>query len=98
MDLKAGMVIAKTVSGAWGGYATMTLREGGVITDETIAQMIVKGIECVAVVNTNPPSEHDYAQAVQAYQARLLEIFGATPNAACQELLDAMRKRGPVPC
>ena len=98
MDLKPGMVIAKTVSGSWGGYATMTLREGGVITEETIAQMVVKNIECVAVVNTDPPSEGDYAKEMRGYEERLRQIFEPAPNAHCEGLLNAMLQRGPMPC
>lgn len=98
MQLKAGMVLAKPVSAASGGYATMALSAGVSITDETIAQLIVKGIECVAVVHTDPPSETDYAAASDAYQARLQQIFGAAPNPHCQALLTALLQRGPVPC
>jgi hypothetical protein len=52
----------------------------------------------VAVVNTDPPSEVDYAKAVQHYEERLRQIFEPTPNAHCQALLNAMLERGPVPC
>ena len=98
LELQAGMVIAKTVTASSGGYATMTLSAGGTIEDATIAQLIVKGVECVAVVNTAPPSEADYALATDHYQTRLQHIFGATPNPHCQALLDALLRRGPVPC
>ena len=98
LELKAGMVIAKPVSAASCGYATMSLGAGGSITEETIAQMMVKGIECVAVVNTDPPGEAAYALATQQYTARLQQIFGPAPTPNCQALLDAMLRRGPLPC
>jgi hypothetical protein len=76
----------------------MSLSAGFSLTEETIAQLVVKGIECVAVVNTEPVSEADYALAVQSYEARLHQIFEQTPNANCQSLLAAMLLRGPMPC
>jgi hypothetical protein len=98
LELKAGMVLAKPVSAASGGYATMSLSAGGSITEETIAQMMVKGIECVAVFNTEPPSEAAYARATEQYTARLQQIFGPAPTPNCQALLDVLLLRGPVPC
>ena len=98
MELNPGMVLAKPVSASSGGYATMSLSAGGMLTEETIAQLVVKGIECVAVVNTDPVSASQYAQAVHSYEARLHQIFEPTPNAHCQDLLTAMLLRGPMPC
>jgi hypothetical protein len=98
LELKPGMVLAKSVSASSGGYATMSLSAGGMLTEETIGQMIIKGIECVAVVNTGPPGEAEYARTTQQYEERLQQIFGAQPNAHCQALLDALLRRGPVPC
>ena len=98
LELQAGMVIAKPVSAASGGYATMSLSAGGTITEETIAQMMVKGIECVAVFNTDPPAVPEYARATEQYAARLRQIFGPEPTPNCQALLDALLQRGPMPC
>jgi hypothetical protein len=98
MELKEGMVLAKPVSASYGGYATMSLSAGGTLAEETIAQLVVKGVECVAVLNTDPLSKADFARAEQAYEARLHQIFGAEPNAHCKALLDAMLLRGPMPC
>jgi hypothetical protein len=98
MELKEGLVLAKPVSAASGGYATMQLSAGVKLADETIAQLIVKGIECVAVLNTEPPGAADYGRSAGLYQARLQEIFGAAPNPHCQALFDALLRRGPVPC
>jgi hypothetical protein len=92
------MVLAKPVSASSGGYATMSLSAGGILAEEIIAQLVVKGIECVAVVNTDPLIKADYARAEQVYEERLHLIFGAEPNAHCQALLDAMLMRGPMPC
>ena len=96
--LKPGMVLARPVSAAAGGYATMSLPAGATLAEETIGQMIVKGIECVAVLNTEPMGEADYAVATQAYEARLGQIFGPQPSDHCQALLDALLRRGPMPC
>jgi hypothetical protein len=98
MELKPGMVLAMPVSASSGGYATMSLSAGIALAEETIAQLVAKSVECVAVVNTDPFSEGVYAQLVQSYEARLRQIFDASPNAYCQDLLDAMLQRGPMPC
>ncbi len=98
MDLKVGMVLAMPVDGSSGGYATMQVSAGGTISEEMIAQMLIKGIECVAVVNTHPPSEQSYALAVQKYESRLHEIFDPQPDAHCLDLLNALLARGPIPC
>ena len=98
IELKAGMVLAKPVVASSGGYATMSLGAGGALAEETIAQLLVKGIECVAVVNTDPPSEGDYAKEMRGYEERLRQIFEPAPNAHCEGLLNAMLQRGPMPC
>ena len=98
LEIKPGMVLAKPVSAASGGYATMSLPAGVTIAEETIGQMIVKGIECVAVLNTEPMDAQDYAVATQAYEARLQQIFGPQRTEHCQALLDALLIRGPMPC
>lgn len=98
MELKVGMVLAMPVTGSSGGYATMQLSAGGSITEEMIAQMLIKGIECVSVVNQDPPCERDYALSVQQYESRLREIFGPQPDEHCLNLLNALLARGPVPC
>ena len=96
-ELKPGMVIADAVSGSSGSYATLRISAGGVISEETIAQLLVKGIECVAIVNTAPLTEPDYALAQQRYAARLEEIFGAAPHADCLALMAALIAKGPSP-
>lgn len=98
LDLKVGMVLAAEVTGSSGGYVTMQISAGGIITEEMKAQMFIKGIACVAVVNTAPPSESDYAFAAQDYETRLREIFEPQPDPHCQNLLNALLARGPIPC
>ncbi len=94
-DLQPGMVIADAVLGSAGGYATLKISPGGVISDETIVQLMVKGIECVAIVNAAPMSEADFALACSAHAARLQEIFSATSQPASLALLNALLARGP---
>jgi hypothetical protein len=98
MELQPDMVLAKEVTASYGGYATLQLSAGVALTEETIAQLVVKGIECVAVLNTDPPGAGDYALLQQTYEARLRQVFEPTPNAACQALLTALLLRGPMPC
>lgn len=97
-DLKAGMVLAKPVDGSSCGYVTMQISAGGTLSEEMIAQMLIKGIDCVAVVNQDPLPEKDYALAVQQYENRLHEIFGPQPNEPCLNLLTALLAKGPASC
>lgn len=98
MDLAPGMVIAKPVVGAAGGRATMLLAAGGLITAETIAQLVNKGVACVAVVDSAPADEKTRADAARRFEARLHEIFGADPDTHCRALFDALIADGPPPC
>jgi hypothetical protein len=94
-DLQPGMVIAESVQGVTGGYATLKISAGCVLSEETIVQLVVKGIECVAIVNPTPLPEQDYDAACKAYEARLREIFGEPPAPDCLALMNALLARGP---
>lgn len=94
-DLRPGMVIAQPVRALSGGQETLYIRAGGEISEDTISQFIVKGVECVAVVDDRVPDEARSARAVAAHTARLQQIFGPEPNPACQALLDALLHCGP---
>ncbi len=50
VDVRPGMTLARPLVGHAGGVETMYVAEGAPITANTIAQMVVKGVECVAVV------------------------------------------------
>ncbi len=85
-----GMVVARPVVGLTGVRETMYLAMGASVTAETIAQMVVKGVECVAVVDSSSVNPDDDALARGRFRARLDEIFGTSPDADCQALLDAL--------
>jgi len=95
MDLEPGMVIARPVVGITGSRATMHLAVGSMITADTLAQLINKGVECVAVADDHPPDPQAYAEVVARYQARLREIFEPEPDASCRPLFDALIENGP---
>ena len=97
MALLPGMVIARPVFGGSGVNSVMQLAVGSEITANTIAQLVNKGVECVAV-NQAGPDAATHAAAVSQYEARLLEIFGPNPDQHCRPLLDALLTDGPCEC
>ncbi|MBI5922932.1 MAG: hypothetical protein HY847_14965 [Betaproteobacteria bacterium] len=96
MDLEPGMIIARPVTGTTGSRVTMHLAIGSSITADTIAQLINKGVECVAVMDGTslPPEIH--ASTVTRYETRLREIFAPVPDSSCRPLFDALIKYGPL--
>lgn len=98
MDLEPGMVIARPVVGTSGSRATMHLAIGSVITADTLAQLVNKGVECVAILDDHPPDPETYADIVLRYEARLREIFEPEPDQTCRPLFDALIKNGPLEC
>lgn len=98
VNLEPGMVIARPVYGGQGNQLTIHLAVGSAITASTIAQLINKGVECVAVVEDAPPDAAAYARLAERHEARLREIFGAAPDADCRPLFEALVEDGPCPC
>ena len=96
MDLEPGMIIARPVVGTTGSRITMHLAIGSAITADTIAQLMNKGVECVAVMDDAdmPPEIPD--DAVVRYETRLREIFEPVPDISCRPLFDALIKYGPL--
>lgn len=97
-DVAPGMVTARPVVGTSGSRATMHLAIGSVISVDTLAQLVNKGVECVAVWDDRPPDAALYAQSVDRYQARLRQIFEAEPDETCRPLFDALVGYGPLEC
>lgn len=97
-DLVPGMVIARPVQGGHGNQVTLRIAVGNSLTSNTIAQLVNKGVECVAVCRDAPPDEAARAAALRRHEQRLAEIFGDQPDAACRLLLDALRACGPSAC
>lgn len=98
MDLQPGMVIARPVVGTSGSRATMHLAIGSVITADTLAQLVNKGVECVAILDDHPPDPETYAGVVLRYEARLRQIFEPQPDDTCRPLFDALINNGPLEC
>ncbi len=95
MDLEPGMVIARSVFGRSGRQVTIHLAVGSAITASTIAQLVNKGVECVAILEDAGLDAAVHAQIVRQYASRLREIFGSEPDASCRPLLDALLADGP---
>lgn len=98
MDVEPGMVVARPVVGTIGSRVTMHLAIGSVITADTIAQLMNKGVECVAVLDDVAQNPAIYAEIVIRYEARLREIFEPKPDETCRPLFDALIKIGPCQC
>jgi hypothetical protein len=78
-----------------GRIATILLAAGSRITSSTIAQIINKGIESVAVQTSVRLSEEAYVASVAQYEARLHQIFGDSPDQDCTALFEALLAEGP---
>jgi len=98
LDLDTGEVIARPVFGRSGQQLSLHLAEGSPVTASTIAQLINKGVECVAVVRPPPADGEAYAERVRQYESRLSEIFGQAPDESCAPLLAALLADGPSEC
>lgn len=98
LSLLPGMVIERPVVGGAGMLMTMHLGVGSVITTSTIAQIINKGVECVAVRAEEPVDAAAFAEAAAAHAARLHEIFGPAPDEHCLPLLNVLLEEGPALC
>lgn len=96
--LTPGMVIARPVQGGHGNQVTLRIAVGTSVTTSTIAQLVNKGVECVAVRQDAAPDEAARAAAVACHEQRLAEIFGDQPNDACRHLRDALLACGPSTC
>ena len=95
MELEPGMVTARPVFGNSGMQMTMHLATGSPLTASTIAQLVNKGVECVAVLQDLPPDQTSDANSVDQYESRLRQIFGPQPSDDCRPLFDAMLADGP---
>ena len=97
-DLAPGMVIARPVQGGHGNQVTLRIAVGSSVTSSTIAQLVNKGVECVAVRQDAAPDEAARAAAVARHEQRLAEIVGDQPDDACRRLRDALLACGPSAC
>jgi len=98
MDLLPGMVVARPVIGGPRNQLTLRIAVGSKITTDTIYQLVNKGIECVAVHEDAEADASNRSEAVQAYEARLEEIFGSQPDESCSQLMRALRAERQSKC
>lgn len=99
MDIEPGMVTARPIIAGGENRVAIRIGVGSTITASTIAQLINKGVECIAIVaeSSSLQDEADYAEQAKKYEARLSEIFSTTPDANCRPLFDALIEMGPDP-
>lgn len=90
MSVEPGMITARPIVGLFDVRETMYVAIGSTITVSTIAQMLVKGVECVAVFDNSTQELVGDDHPVSTFEMRLKEIFGTEPNAACRALMDAL--------
>ncbi len=96
--LEPGMVIARPIQGGHGNQLTLRIAVGSSVTSNTIAQLLNKGVDCIAVRQDAVPDEAALAAAAVRHEQRLAEIFGDQPDDACRRLRDALRAYGPSTC
>jgi hypothetical protein len=97
MDIEPGMVTARPIIAGGENQVAFRIGVSSTITASTIAQLINKGVECIAIAaeSSSLPDDADYAEQVKKYQARLTEIFGTIPDENCRPLFDALIEMGP---
>lgn len=98
MELEPGMVLARRLFGGSRMRATIHLAEGSAVTASTIAQLVSKGVECVAVLQEELHDDATNDDIACRYEARLREIFGENPGEDCHPLFDALLAAGPSQC
>jgi hypothetical protein len=98
LSIQPGMVTARPVVGRTGIRETMFVAAGATISLATIEQMVAKGVECVAVTEGQADITVPGDSRVSDYKNRLIQIFGPTPNEACQPVLDALLAAAEVLC
>lgn len=86
--LEPGMVVARPVVGTTSARATLLLGIGTILSTDTIAQLINRGVECVAIAKEEDAPQSE--AALTQYRDRLNAIFGPEPDPACQKLRDAL--------
>jgi len=96
--VQEGMVTARPVVGLAGVLETMFIAVGSTITANTIAQMVNKGVECVAVFDPPTADLADATRLRASFESRLQEIFGAEPDDACRALMNALLQAQPTLC
>lgn len=97
-ELQPGMVLARPARATQGSRATLLIGAGATLTESTIAQLLARGVECVAVYEACPDAA-EWAAIDAAYENRLQQIFGAeVADEACAQLLAAVRQLGPCVC
>lgn len=98
--LMPGMTLARRIVEQTGGKAPMLLAAGTTLTAGTIGQLTIRAVECVAVLNEQPPDPGDYLALREAYEARLRVIFdcaeGGFLTSDCRALFDALAVAGPM--
>ncbi|OIQ63441.1 hypothetical protein GALL_550170 [mine drainage metagenome] len=90
LAIEPGQVVARPVVGLTGVQETMYVAVGSTLSASTIAQMVVKGVECVAVFEPSADGFADEQESPAGFETRLQEIFGPTPDAACLALMQAV--------
>jgi hypothetical protein len=97
MDIEPGMVTARPIITGRENQVAIRIGVGSTITASTIAQLINKGVECIAIEadSSGLLDEAEYAGQVKKYEVRLGEIFGTTPDENCRPLFDALIEMGP---
>ncbi len=98
IDLVPGMTVARPVLGGTRHQLTLRIAVGSTINAGTIAQLINKGIECVAVHQDGLSDEAVNAETAQCRGERLTEIFGAQPDESCQQLIAALKAESHSTC
>ena len=98
-EVVPGMVLAHAVVSTHNRVMDFMVSEGTALSEGILAQLIARGIECVAINDPNPLSPADCHALQAAYVQRLQMIFGAEQAAQMpadtRDLFEAVLAAGP---
>ena len=98
-EVVPGMVLAHAVVSTHNRVMDFMVSEGTELSEGILAQLIARGIECVAVHDHHPLSPAEYYTLQTAYVRRLQMIFGAEQAALMpadvRSLFEAVLAAGP---
>ena len=97
-ELHEGMALARPVTGVHGQWLTLRFAPGSVLSADAIGQLILNGVESVAVFHSGPVDDAAQASLRQEWAAQLQQVFGEVPTPSCQGLHAALLTFGDTLC
>ena len=97
-ELHEGMTLARPVTGLHGQWVTLRFAPGSALSADAIGQLMLNGVESVAVFHLGPVDDAAQASLRQHWAAQLQQVFGEVPTPSCQGLHAALLSFGDTLC